>query len=269
MLSSITPLILTFNEASNVGRTLEKLAWARQIIIVDSYSTDETKEIAAKFANVIFVPRQFDNHAAQWNFGLDQVDGDWVLALDADYVVTDEVRSEIATLSSDSPMSAYFAPFRYCINGRPLRGTLYPPHAVLFRKSRCRYAQDGHTQVLSIEGPTQSLHAFLLHDDRKPLNSWLDAQRRYARLEADKLTQTFHRTLSRADRLRQQIWPAVPAVFFYTLIAKRCLFDGWPGWFYTLQRTYFELLLSLELLDRRLMGEHAQSNANKVHPSSQ
>lgn len=264
MLSSITPLILTLNEAANLGRSLEKLAWAREVVVLDSYSTDDTQEIAAQFANVVFVQRPFDHHAAQWNFGLDQVKGDWVLALDADYVVTDEVRSEIAALRADAPTSAYFAPFRYCINGRRLRGTLYPPHAVLFRKSRCRYVQDGHTQILSIDGPTQSLHAHLLHDDRKPLSSWLEAQRRYARLEADKLTQLLDRVPSRADRLRQKIWPAAPAVFFYTLIVKRCLFDGWPGWFYALQRTYFELLLSLELLDRRLTGNSAPSALHEV-----
>ena len=54
------------------------------------------------------------------------------------------------------------------------------------------------------------------------------------------------------DRLRKWIWPAAPAAFFYTMFAKRLILDGWPGLFYVLQRTYAELLLSLEMLERRL-----------------
>ena len=70
MQSEITALILTFNEAPNIARTLQKLVWVRQVIVLDSFSTDETEKIARGFANVTFIQRQFDNHTAQWNFGL-------------------------------------------------------------------------------------------------------------------------------------------------------------------------------------------------------
>lgn len=252
MLSQITPLVLTFNEAPNLRRTLEKLGWAREVLVLDSFSTDETEWIARNFSNVVFVHRKFDNHSAQWNFGLDQVKTDWVLSLDADYIVTDELRVEIAQLQSEPNISAYFARFRYCVEGRPLRGTLYPPRAVLFQKARCRYVQDGHTQMLAIEGTSRFLNGYLLHDDRKPLSRWLESQRSYARLEAEKLLAHSGHGRSFADHLRRMIWPAAPAAFVYALLVKGCLFDGWPGWFYTLQRIYAELLLSLELLDRKL-----------------
>lgn len=252
MLSTVTPLILTYNEAPNLCRGLEKLRWAGEVVVVDSFSNDETERIACSFPNVRFIQRPFDNHAAQWNFGLDQIDSDWVLSLDADYVVTDELMNDLSQLPGRGDVSVYFARFLYCVAGRALRGSLYPPRAVLFRKSECRYVQDGHTQVLDFHGPSKFLRGYLLHDDRKPLGRWLDSQRAYARLEADKLMSSSGPGDSLADRLRRWIWPAAPAAFIYTLFAKRCLFDGWPGLLYTFQRTYAELVLSLELLDRKL-----------------
>jgi glycosyltransferase involved in cell wall biosynthesis len=252
MLSTITPLILTFNEAPNLERALRTLQWARSVVIVDSFSTDGTENIARSFENTRFVQRKFDNHAAQWNFGLDQVTTEWVLSLDADYVVTDELRVEIGGLRPEPTVTAYQARFRYCIFGRTLRGSLYPPRVVLFRKSECHYVQSGHTQTLTINGESSLLRGYVLHDDRKPLGRWLDSQRKYASLEAEALLRHSQGAQSVASRLRQWIWPAAPAALVYTLFVKRCLFDGWPGVFYALQRTYFEVLLSLELLDRRL-----------------
>jgi hypothetical protein len=124
--------------------------------------------------------------------------------------------------------------------------------------------QDGHTQRLEFSGPARFLNGYLLHDDRKPLSRWLEAQRHYARLEAEKLAGRPAASLSVANRLRRSIWPAVPAAFFYTLFVKGCLFDGWRGWFYVLQRTYAELLMSLELLDHRLCRNDQPGTPAKV-----
>jgi glycosyltransferase involved in cell wall biosynthesis len=264
MLSEITPLILTLNEAPNLLRVLDKLKWAQEVIVLDSFSTDETESIARSFANVVFVQRKFDTFAAQCNFGLDRVRSDWALSLDADYIVTDELLTEIAHLPAEPSISAYVARFRYCVAGRPLRGSLYPPRAVLFQKSKCHYVQDGHAHKLVFASPSKLLQGYLLHDDRKPLTRWLESQRTYAALEAQKLIERCQSVKSMADRLRQWIWPAAPAAFVYTLIVKRCLFDGWPGWFYVLQRTYAELLLSLELLERRLRNHGDQPVTTKT-----
>src|SRR4029079_8546941 len=97
MLGIITPLILTYNEAPNIGRTLERLSWARDIVVVDSFSDDETLDIARSFSNVRVYQRRFDGHEQQWNFGLQEtgIETDWVLALDADYVLTDELVNEL------------------------------------------------------------------------------------------------------------------------------------------------------------------------------
>src|SRR5438093_13761195 len=85
LLNEVTVLILTYNEGPNIRRTLEKLLWARRIIVVDSFSTDETLEIIRTHKRIEVIQRRFDNHMSQWNYGLDQVDTDWVVCLDADF----------------------------------------------------------------------------------------------------------------------------------------------------------------------------------------
>lgn len=247
-LTEITPLILTYNEAPNLARTLAALSWAERIVVIDSGSTDATKTIVQQHAGAIVVEHSFDCHAIQWNFGLDQITTPWVLALDADYICSPEFADELRALSPTH--EAYSAAFRYCIQGKPLRGTLYPPRVVLFRTGRFRYGQDGHTQLLETHGPVGRLHTPILHDDRKPLDRWLASQSKYADLEAARLFAGGK--LNFNDRLRSYIVVAPFLVFFYCLLLKGLLLDGWPGVLYTLQRTYAELLLSLKLLDARV-----------------
>jgi len=252
MPSEITPLVLTFNEAPNIRRTLEKLAWAQSILVVDSFSADETVEIIRSFPRARLVQRKFDTHTEQWNFGIEQAGTPWVLSLDADYILPARFARELEALQPTGNLIAYFARFRYCILGRPLRGTLYPPRAVLFRRDRCRYTQDGHTQQLQLDGQTAVLDSVIDHDDRKPLSHWLSAQDRYSKLEAVKLAGAAPGELSFPDKLRRKIIIAPFLVFFYTLLVKGLIFDGWPGWSYVFQRTLAEMLLSLRLLEAQM-----------------
>ena len=98
------------------------------------------------------VTREFDSFAGQCNFGLEQIRTPWVLSLDADYVVSQDLCREIAALDPGASTSGYRCGFRYCINGRPLRGTLYPPRTVLYRREKARYEDDGHGHRVRIDG---------------------------------------------------------------------------------------------------------------------
>ena len=105
MLNDITPLILTFNEAPNIERTLGQLAWARDVVIVDSMSTDRTRELAtARHPGVRWFERPFTTHAEQWNFGLEEtsISTEWVLALDADFVLSDALVEELKQLRPET-----------------------------------------------------------------------------------------------------------------------------------------------------------------------
>ncbi len=252
LIEAITPLIITFDEASNIARTLDRLAWARRIVIVDSGSTDGTLNVLARYPQVALFKREFDNFADQCNFGLARVETDWALSLDADYEMSDRLVEELSNLRETEGVVGYRAPFVYRIRGRPLRGSLYPPRIVLYRVKNARYANEGHGHRVIVSGDVRALSGVIYHDDRKPLSRWLSSQQSYARLEADYLLKTDAGVLSASDRLRRMAWPAPIVVFLYVLLVKGCLFDGWPGWFYTLQRAVAECMIALELVDRRL-----------------
>ena len=253
MLDQITPLILTYNEAPNIGRALKALQWARDIVVVDSFSDDETVEIATTFPQVRVFQRTFDSHRNQWEFGLREtaIATPWVLALDADYVVTKEAMAEIKEIVPHSDVAGYKARFAYCIHGKELHSGIYPPVTVLYRRDAASYVQDGHTQRVVVDGRVEELRSVFLHDDRKPLRRWLNSQARYAELEGETLLTTERGALDFRDRLRLSL-VLTPAVMpFYCLIVRCGIFDGWPGFYYAFQRTLAELMLSLYLIDSR------------------
>ncbi len=251
---AITAVILTFNEAPNIARTLSNLDWVRDIVVVDSLSTDETQGLIRANAKARLFTRKFTTHAEQWNFALSEtgIETDWVLALDADYQVTQEFRAEVAALSESAEIGGYRAGFTYCINGRPLRGTLYPPVTVLFRRDGSRYVQDGHTQRIAVSGKVGDLESRLLHDDRKPMSSWIASQNRYMRLEAAKLLSTPSAQLRWPDRIRMMRVVAPFAVLVHCLFFKGLILDGRAGLFYTAQRVFAEMMLSVYLLSHDL-----------------
>jgi glycosyltransferase involved in cell wall biosynthesis len=256
MLNEITPLVLTYNEAPNLGRTLDRLAWARDIVVVDSLSTDDTRALAARYPSVRVIERAFTTHAEQWNFGLGQtgIKTDWVLALDADFVLTEDVVREIGALSPPDNVVGYRASFTYCIDGKPLRSAVYPPVTVLYRRTHASYQQDGHTQRVHVDGPVVELSSRILHDDRKSLAHWIASQVNYMRLEAEKLSTTPSSSLGMVDRIRRWIVVAPPAMFLHCLFVSGGILDGWRGVYYALQRAAAELILSLSLAERLVFG---------------
>lgn len=254
-LDQVSVLILTYNETPNIKRTLDRLTWAKRIVVIDSGSTDDTVEIIRRTSQAEVVYRPFDNFATQCNFGLSQISSEWVLSLDADYNVSEELIAELKGLAPDEQTSGFSANFIYRVYGHPLRANLYPPRTVLYRRERAKYRNEGHGHRVTVDGLVEPLKAKIYHDDRKPLSRWLSSQQRYARDEADHLLANHAGMLRRPDYIRRMAWPAPPLVFLYTLFVKGCLLDGWPGWFYALQRTLAESLIAIEIVDRRIRGQ--------------
>lgn len=249
MLSEVTPIILTYNEEANIARTLRALHWAKQVLVVDSYSSDNTLEICKTFDNVEVVQRKFDQHTKQWNFAREQkLTSPWVLALDADHVVTKPFIEELTALKPEPTTSAYRVSYIYMIDGKPLTGSLYPPLLALYRPTECHYIQDGHTQRLqTVTGNSMTMQASIAHDDRKPHSRWLRSQHNYALLETNKLRNTPFSELGWTDRVRKIPGLAPLAVIPYLLVGKRLLLDGAAGLKYLRQRITAESILQYYL----------------------
>ena len=257
MLDQITPIILTYNEAPNIGRTLERLSWAKDIVVVDSFSDDQTLAIVERTPQARVFQRKFDCHENQWNFALKEtnITSEWVLALDADYVLTPGLVEELRTLEPVAEISAYEARFVYYVGGRPLRGSAYSPVTVLYRREGASYQGDGHTLRLTIQGECAELRAPIMHDDRKSLDHWLRAQARYMKLESKKLAAAESSELGWADRVRKMRIIAPFAIVLYCLFVKGAIRDGRPGFYYAFQRMISESILSLYLIEQALAGE--------------
>ncbi|MGF1677826.1 MAG: glycosyltransferase family 2 protein [Candidatus Methylacidiphilales bacterium] len=259
-LNTITPVVLTCDEEINLPRTLAALSWATRIVVCDSFSKDQTPFIARSHPKVHFFQRAFDTHSCQWNAAVERVETEWVLSLDADYLVTERLIKEIHQLENHDEVNGFRIPFRFAVEGVILNAHLLPPRCALFRKARSRYIQDGHTQLLVVEGVTAELTQPLIHDDRKPFRRWWSAQGKYARLEADKLTQTPWSVLSLQDRVRALAVIAPLAVLFFCLVIKRLALEGKAGWIYSAGRVLAEARLSWELLHRRFSSSSQERN---------
>jgi glycosyltransferase involved in cell wall biosynthesis len=253
MLGQITPVLLTYNEATNINRTISHLTWAEDIVVVDSGSADETLSILSSFPNVRVFNRPFDTHGNQWNYAVHKtaIVTPWILRLDADYLVTDELLEEISHLDPNAPVSAYRISFDYAIFSRKLISSCYPANTILLRKNCFSVYDKGHTEAWTVEGPVKMLKARIIHDDWKSTESWLNAQGYYMRREL--------KTLGRRPGLGGWVRrkpPLMPiAIFLYCLFGKGLILNGRAGIFYALQRLVAEAILSLMLLEQRILGK--------------
>lgn len=245
-------LIITKDEEPNIERVLTRLIWLEKIVVLDSHSTDATLEILSKFPNVTVYHRDFDTFANQCNYGLSLIHSEWVLSLDADYVLTDQFVSETLGFLKDEAkhISAYNTRFKFLVFGKQLLTNNTTPRPVFFRKTKCSYIDDGHAHRLVISGGEGFYKSFILHDDRKSLTRWLYNLNGYSVKECQKLLDPDNPGRnSLITKIRKTKILAPIFVFFYCLFFKGLILNGWAGWHYTIQRTMVEMLFALRLIE--------------------
>jgi glycosyltransferase involved in cell wall biosynthesis len=247
---NLSAIVITYNEEVNIKRVLDSIIWVPQVVVIDSGSTDHTIRIIESYSNVQVFFRKFDTFANQCNYGLTCITSEWVLSLDADYVISRDLRDEIIHLfnpqaSNISMKDAYQIGFRYCINGKAIRSGILPPRISLYRKSKAVYYDEGHGHRVKIDGTIGTIDGLIYHDDRKSLTIWLNNQMRYQLLEADLLLHTASAKLPKQDILRKHTCFAPFAALIYTLIFKGGLLDGKEGIIYAFQRMVAETILYL------------------------
>jgi glycosyltransferase involved in cell wall biosynthesis len=247
IVDDLTPVLLTFNEEPNLQRTLEALTWAERVVVVDSNSTDATREIACNFSNVDLHTRTFISHQDQWRYAIRDsgITSRYVLALDADMRVSrsllDELRQSILSADYDGAV----IPFQLWTLARPLRGSLYPPQLRLFRTDQVEIGQSGHTQTFDVAGRIYRCKEPLIHDDRKPVDHWIKSQTAYSALECDRLSRAIE--ASWKDRLRAAgVMPLVAGSIAYLRAGGP--WAGKAAYRYALERFTYESLLAMRML---------------------
>lgn len=185
--ATIASVTITKNEEGNVQACLDTLRWVDEMIVVDAESTDRTAELAKAYTPRVSV-RPWPGYGPQKNFAMDRATADWILIVDADERVSDELRDEIeAVLKEDRPSVAYRVPRRNFYYGRWIKGAgQHPdPQLRLVRRGLGRYNHLPVHEHLEVGGPVGDLHGHLDHHTHPTVVSHEQKIDRYSTLAAE------------------------------------------------------------------------------------
>jgi glycosyltransferase involved in cell wall biosynthesis len=245
----LSAVVITLNCAAQLAECLDSLAFADEIVVVDSGSSDGTTELVlARGARL--VQREWMGFGAQKQFGTEQASHDWVLSIDSDERVTPQLRESIVAAMARPEFKAYQFPRSNRFMGRYLRhGEGYPDWSLrLFDRRHARWSDDEvHERVLTL-GPVESLKGDLLHDSAQSLEAYLAKQNRYSTLAAQGLFQE-GRTASVGRLLFS---PIVRFIKFYLL--RRGFLDGLPGFLHIAIGCFNSFTKYMKLLDLEARG---------------
>lgn len=185
----ISALAITYNEEDYIERYTQQLSFADEIIFIDSFSTDNTVDLAKKYG-VKVIQREFDNFSNQRNFALQHAKHNWVLFFDLDESLPEALISEIKTLTNGNPdFDAYKVKRNFYFMGRKIKYSGFQNDTVirLFKKDKCQYNGNLVHETLSVEGKTGSLKQRLDHYTYKTFDDYNKKQTHYSKLQAKAL----------------------------------------------------------------------------------
>ena len=187
----ISGLIITFNEEKNIQEILDDFSICDEIIVVDSFSSDQTVAIAQQNPKVKIIQHAFEDFTKQRNVALDAAANDWVLFLDGDERITPELRQEmILELDKADKKDAYYFYRKFYFAGKPINfsGTQTDKNFRLFRKSKCRYVADKKVhETLAVNGSIGVFNNKLLHFSVSDYDSYKDKMIHYGELKGQEL----------------------------------------------------------------------------------
>jgi len=278
----ITVLLLTYNEEPNLEPCLNSLcAWTREIFVVDSGSTDHTREIATRHG-ATFVHHPFTTHALQWEWALENlpIQSEWILALDADQRVTPELAAEICELDPSvlSTVDGIYIKRRQVFRDKWIRyGGYYPKYLLkMFRRDRVKTdARDLVDHHFYVTGNAMKLRGDLLEVNKKEddISFWIEKHNRYATLLAQEELENTR--IGRAHIVKpsivgqpnqrslslKQLWSRLPLFvrpflyFVYRYFIRLGFLDGKQGAiFHFLHAFWFRLLVDIKLDELRRQG---------------
>lgn len=184
-------VIATYNEEKNIVRCLESIKdIAEEIILVDGSSSDKTVELAKKYTSKIFVVKNEPLFHKNKQFGLDKAEGEWILQLDADEVVSQSLKHEITkTLKQDQGFNGYYLPRKNYFLGKWMKkGGLYPDYLIrLVRKGKAFFPCESVHEQIKVIGPVGWLKNPLYHYPYPSVSDYLVKAGRYTTLTAEEL----------------------------------------------------------------------------------
>ncbi|MBI5373873.1 MAG: glycosyltransferase family 2 protein [Candidatus Schekmanbacteria bacterium] len=271
MKTNLSVIILTYNEEQNIAQVLGSVCgWAEDVLILDSFSTDRTLEIAREFKCSIS-QNKFENYAIQRNYALQKlpVKTEWVLFLDADEWAPDDLKNEITSLIASNPEeNGYFIKWRLIWMGKWIKRGYYPTWMLrLFRYGKAHCEGRSMNEHIIVEGKTGYLKFDFIHEDKKGITDWIEKHNKYASREAEELFKNpeeegqidvslFGTQAQRKRWLRYRIWNNLPPLirpfiyFFYRYVLTGGFLDGRAAFIYHfLQGLWFQFLIDVKYLE--------------------
>lgn len=248
----ISAIVPCFNEEQNIEAAIQSVSWADEIIVVDSFSTDKTPEIA-QAQNIRFIQHEYKNPSIQKNWIIPQAKHEWVFLLDADERVTSELKREIQSILSQEKIKedGFWISRSNDFMGKRLKYSGWQGDKVvrLFHKS-CRY--DGkhvHEEIVTTSGNFGKLEQKLLHNTYLGLDHYINKLNRYALWQAKDLLESGKTNINPFHLL---VKPKVRFIKHYLL--QKGFLDGFPGFVVSALQAYAVFLryVKLWLLKRDL-----------------
>jgi len=222
----VSIVVITKNEEENIDECLASASWADEIIVVDDDSTDNTCQIAQKYTDKILV-RKMENEGIHRNWAYAQALNKWVLSLDADERITDELREEVTGLVTGTPeFKAYAIPRRNYIGDHWLKyGGEYPaPQVRLFLKDEFKYEEaEVHPRAI-MEGDTGFIKGDIIHYSHRDLTDYIRSLNGHTSLEAKKWYLS-----GRKMSFGKALWRTLDRCFYRRLWRKKSYKDGIYG----------------------------------------
>lgn len=275
---SVSVLIMTLNEEASLPACLASLSWCDDIVILDSFSTDQTLEIARK-AGVRIYQHKYETETKQRMYGLKEIEfkHPWVYMPDADEITPDDLRDEMLAIARDPdrPEALFRVRYKNMFMGRWIKhSSLYPTWITrLCRPERVRYERECHSRCVG-DGPTGRLNSHFIHYSfSKGLTAWFDKHNRYSGFEATESLQIlrdrgipwkdfFSSAPEARRRALKELSYRVPfrpaARFAYMYLLRGGFLDGWQGYHYCRLLAAYEYMIVIKIQEQR-RREHGLS----------
>ncbi|HEX9934440.1 MAG TPA: glycosyltransferase family 2 protein [bacterium] len=232
--SSVSAVLIVFNEERNLAACLESVKWADEVIVVDGHSTDRTPELARQSGAKVY-QNTFSGYGPQKQFALERAACGWILSIDADERVTPKLRDEILkVLDKSSGVDGFEIPFKNVFFGKWLKHSgLYPDyHLRLFRRTAAEFTSAKIHESVLVRGRVGRLNHPMLHCSYPTVASYVQKMNRYTALLAEGGA-TF--------RLNHMLFSPV-SKFFRLYLGRRGYLDGFTGLVYCLLAAFFNFV---------------------------
>lgn len=239
----LSVVIITFNEEKNIANCLNSVHnVADEIIVVDSFSTDQTESICQKFRKVRFLQHNFQGFGAQKQFATDQSKNDWILSLDADESISNALENEIRiVLEAETPFEAFSIRRQTNYLGRTLRfcGMHTEKHVRLFNKRKAKFSDHQvHEHIVSTS--VSSLKNPMIHFPYQNISHHVEKINNYTNMYASKRSISHFQVIAKA-----------PIRFLTIYFFKLAILDGYAGFIWAMMGTYYSFLKYVKMSERR------------------